>query len=93
MPDLRIILDGDGCWPDLVGDKAPEKVFDQHAQLSVARLPGGMRSGNDSVGIRVDMKDGKTFVFQTSMKLFLAAADAFRARQEMERQAAGPVPH
>lgn len=89
MPSLKIILDGDGCWPDLVGDKAPERVFDQHAELAVARLPGGMCSGADSVSIRADMKDGKTFVFQTSMTLFLAAADAFRARQEMERAAAG----
>jgi hypothetical protein len=90
MPSLNIILDGDGCWPDLVGDKSPEKVFDQHVSLAVARLPGGMCSGADSVAIRADMKDGRVLVFQTSMALFLAAADAFRARQQAEEQASHP---
>lgn len=86
MPTLRIILDGDGCWPD--ADPAqPHVHFDQQTALAVARLPGGMSSGNGSVSIRLDMPDGSIIIAQTSERLFLAAADAFRAVAEMERKA------
>lgn len=85
MPELSIILDGDGCWPDLHG-KPPEQVkWDSHVGVpSIARLPMGTVQGNDSVAFRVDLPNGDAIITQLTMKLFLAAADAFRARMEME---------
>ena len=85
MPGLSIILDGDGCWPDLV-DKAPEQVkWDSHVGIpSIAKLPMGTVQGNDSVALRLDMPNGDVILTQLTMKLFLAAADAFRARMDME---------
>lgn len=93
MPALNIILDAEGCWPDIsrrLQDKSA--TWDECKSLSVARLTGGMQSGADSVAIRLDMNDGKTHVVQTSMALFLAAADAFRARQQFEAAQAGDKP-
>lgn len=85
MPALNIILDGDGCWPDL-NDKPPEKVrWDSHIGTpAIAKLPMGTEAGNDSVALRLDMPNGDVIVTQFTMKLFLAAAAAFRARMEME---------
>jgi hypothetical protein len=85
MPQLNIILDGDGCWPDL-HEKAPAQVkWDSHIGApSIAKLPMGTLGGNDSVALRLDMPDGSVVITQFTMKLFLAAADAFRARMEIE---------
>jgi hypothetical protein len=85
MPGLSVILNGDGCWPDLA-ERPPEQVkWDTHiATPSIARLPIGTVQGNDSVTLRLDMPNGDVILTQLTMKLFLAAADAFRARMEME---------
>lgn len=73
MLGLTIILDGEGS---LRG----KEVEEAHGELIVLALEGGMASGNPSVGIAVERPDGSFLLAQTSMKLFLTAADAFRAR-------------
>jgi hypothetical protein len=80
MPTLRIILDGDGCWPDASDAEHGEQL--QHAVPSVALLPGGMTSGRASVGIRIDLPDGRFVVAQTSLALFRAAVAAFNGREQ-----------
>lgn len=74
---VNIHLDGDGAWPDMAN--APT------AQLeAVARLKGGMKSGKSSVGFRIRMPDGQDVFCQTSMRIFLAIADAFRAADKLD---------
>lgn len=85
MIALDIILDGDGCWPDVRVN--PDVQFNKHTAMSIARLRGGMTSGKGSVAVRLDMADGRVVIAETSMTFFLAAADAFRARAEHEKGA------
>lgn len=81
MPALNIHVDGEGCWPDLawtVGQDGPKTLTT--AIVSVACLPHGMLSGAPSVTIRLDLPDGTVALAETSLALFLMAADAFVAR-------------
>lgn len=48
--------------------------------LRITALAGGMMSGAPSVMLRLDLPDGRTVLAQTSLRLFLAAADMLRAR-------------
>lgn len=76
--EVDVVLDGEGAWPDLAGcgkfhhEQRPKR-------LSFARLPRGMTSGRSSVAIRIDREDGTVLVVETTMRLFLSVADAFRA--------------
>lgn len=71
---LSIILDGDGSLREYAG-----KI--ENAQLTkVIVLEGGMASGKPSVAVVVETSDGRAFLGETSLSLFLAAADAFKAR-------------
>lgn len=82
MPELRLILDGDGCWPDLVEKTAAGKVHHlaEGARIDLAGLPGGMRGGHASVAFRFDLPNGETVIAETSLRLLLTAADTFKAR-------------
>lgn len=82
MPRLNISLEGDNCWPDLADKR--EQVIHITEGFSVAALSGGMQSGKASVAVRIDLPDGTTVVAETSMRLFLTAADMFRARYRQE---------
>ena len=68
---INLNLDGDGVWPDLA-----DKQLVEAAAIHVAALSGGMASGKPSVTIRMDLPDGSVVIGQTSLALFLAAADA-----------------
>ena len=73
---ISIILDGDGCWPDL-----KTRPWSKGAIMSIAALPNGTSGGSPSVTIRVETNDGKTIILaETTMRLFLGAARAFRAK-------------
>lgn len=48
--------------------------------MRVGALPGGMTSGKASVAISFFLPDGRPVIAETSLALFLAAADALRAR-------------
>ena len=75
MPGLKIILDSEGCWEDL-REYPPSLTQD----LEVAGIPGGMASGKPSVMLRLNLPNGTTVLGETSLALFLTAADALRAR-------------
>jgi hypothetical protein len=75
---MRIILDGDNAWPDLVGKRVHH--IGGGGEIQVAGLEGGMQSGLPSVTIRIDLPNGEVVLAETSMRLFLNAAKAFMAR-------------
>lgn len=79
MPAMNIILDGDNAWPDL-REKVADGTLPETEAVSVACLPRGMNSGKPTVAIRLDLPDGTAVIGQTSLALFLTAADAFKAR-------------
>lgn len=51
----------------------------------IGRLPGGTDSGKSTVTVLVTMPDGKQVMAQTTMALFLAAAQALRGADERGR--------
>lgn len=77
MPSLNIILQ-EPAWPELAEPGA--KVVFTHLPIGVTGLAGGMESGKPSVALRVDLEDGTAVVAETSLALFLTAADALKAR-------------
>ena len=72
---MGVILDGEGCWPDIQDNKIIRAVG-----LQVAALQGGMKGGSPSVAFRIDLEDGQTVIAETSLKLLLTASDLFRAK-------------
>jgi hypothetical protein len=88
MPELHIILDGSGQIPQLADGRPVIKVDD----FTIAALPHGMSTGRPSVAVVIDLPDGAHVFAQTSLRLLLSAADAFKARYGDPRQddPAGP---
>lgn len=86
MPGLKLIMDGDGCWPDLrkPGPRPVYHVADE-ALPELAYLERGMQSGKPSVALRLNMADGTTVVWETSLDILVAAASAMKARSERDR--------
>lgn len=81
MNGIKIIIDGEGCWPDIA-----EKIVDGdliHLSngnvIEIAMLRGGTKSGKPSLSIRIDLPDGKVVIAETTLELFVAAARAFEA--------------
>lgn len=85
MLGLKVTLDGDDAWPDLREKRDSIIHLSNDAPpLQVLGLSGGMQSGRPSVALRLDLPCGCVVVAETSMVLFLAAAQALRARYESE---------
>lgn len=77
MPRLDVILDGDGA----VTDVPLEKIGHTTEPIKVAALAGGMQSGKPSVAICMYLPHGGGCVIgETSLALFLTAADILKAR-------------
>jgi hypothetical protein len=77
---IHVILDGDYCWPDL---RQKEKVYHLASgapPIQVAALEAGMTSGRPSVSIRLDLDQDTVVVAETSLRMFLAVAEALKAR-------------
>lgn len=92
MPALNIILDGTGAWPDLAEKQARGLFIHTQGDMAVAALPGGCESGAPSVSIRIDLPNGQSIMAETTLALWLTAADAFRAKYGDPRGPAVPVP-
>jgi hypothetical protein len=75
MPGMTIHLEGDGVWPEMA-----KKTILHVQDFDVAALDGGMQSGAPSIAIKIDLPTGQVVFAETSLKLFLTAADAFKAR-------------
>lgn len=95
MPGLPLHIHGDQCWPDLADMAArleDGRVIHLRGEgLEMARLPGGMSSGNSSVTIRVNLPDGRVVLAETSLALLRMAVQAFDAADaaDAERAARG----
>jgi hypothetical protein len=81
MPTLHIVLDGDDAFPHLRG----RECF-RTDEFAVSALEGGMTSGQPSVAVIIELDDGRWVFAETSLKLFLAAADAFKGKYGDPRQ-------
>lgn len=80
---LHVILDGDGCWPD-IADKA---VVHPKGEIQIAYLRGGTVDGlSPTVAIRIDLADGRVVFAETTLALFLSAAQLFEAKQKVEAE-------
>lgn len=77
-PIIRLILEGDGAFKDLA-DKE-ERVIHLTGPFTVAALERGMRSGNPSLSIRIDLPDGRVVVQETSMRMWLTVARALEGK-------------
>jgi hypothetical protein len=81
MPTITLRLHGDNAYPDLAA--RPEAVIhlgNDAPPIGITALAGGMASGNASVMLRLDLPDGRVVLAETSLRLFLLAADALRAQ-------------
>jgi hypothetical protein len=79
MPALRFELNLEGAWPDLDPTVGVGRIRFQTTQdIVVGGLAGGMRSGQPSVMLRLNLPDGSVALGETSLGLFLQAADALR---------------
>ena len=76
MLALTILMEGDGMLKDI----PEEKIVHVVQPITVAALDQGMTSGKPSVAIAIPLEDGRIVLAETSMRLFLAAARAFRTR-------------
>ncbi len=74
MIALRLFPHADGM---LEGDTDRLVVVDQPVRIGA--LAHGMESGKPSVGIALELPDGRIALGETSLALFLAAADTLKA--------------
>lgn len=81
MPQLKIVMDAEGAWPDLRKKLANGKAkwLSTEGELALGVLPHGMKSGQPSVAIRIDLPNGHTVVAETSAKVLVAAAQSIMA--------------
>ncbi|MBX3605346.1 MAG: hypothetical protein KF788_08745 [Piscinibacter sp.] len=86
MTTLRIILDGDGAFPEA----KPERFG---LATAIGRLPAGMQSGKSSVVIELTMPDGTKAYGQTSLAMLAMAVQAMQARDEADAAIAGGQAH
>lgn len=82
MPCRMDIRLGDGQWPELLDKMKEGKVIHvaENGVIGVGGLAGGMTSGKPSVVLVIHLPDGRSVMAETSLRLFLMAADALRAR-------------
>ena len=77
MISLVIKLNGDGI---LAGFPMEKIINLDDTPITITTLEGGMQSGAPSVGFIFDLPDGRKVFAQTSVRLFISAADAIKAR-------------
>lgn len=81
MSELRILLDGDGCWPDLADKVGTPAVCHVTEGVEVALLRGGMMSGSSSVTVRAPLADGRVVLMEVSLRQLEMAVQAFRVAE------------
>ena len=87
MPVIRINTGGDNAWSDLrqmveANDPRLIQAMGDETVWALTILEGGMVSGRYSVGLRLDLPDGRHVVAETSWDAFRAAFLALRAKIE-----------
>jgi hypothetical protein len=99
---IDIVLDGDGCWPDLTAKRAAGKVVWDARLAAVSLLPDGEvidgftgeRKRIPIVTLRVELPDGTTAIVQVKLDALKMITRAFDGRLEYlaELAAKGGVP-
>lgn len=75
MIDLRVILDGEGCWPE-IGE------WERGEIKEIARLTEGMVSGKSSVAVKIVLESGKIVWAETSFNLLRNAVRAMEIAED-----------
>jgi hypothetical protein len=79
MSVIRIILEGEGAFPELAGRDDLIHMGDDSV-IAITGLEEGMESGLPSVAMCFWLPDGTPVLCETSLRLLLTAADALKAR-------------
>jgi len=74
---LKLHTEEEGAFEDF---QKKEIIHLKEGVLRVAALEKGMTSGKPAVAFGFEIGDGKVVLAETSLALFLSAADALRAR-------------
>jgi hypothetical protein len=69
---------GDNQWPELQSKELIQ--VGEGADIGVGALDAGMTSGLPSVALFIPLPDGRVVFAETSLRLFLTAADLLLAR-------------
>jgi hypothetical protein len=77
MPNLKVELYGDGCWPELA-----EKGHQTGELVAVALLEKGTAQGRPTVTFRIELPDGGTLLVETTWRLLDFAYGAIKASIE-----------
>lgn len=81
MVVLTIELNAEGRWTDIEEAEREGKFIDGRAgRLSIGGLPAGTQSGKPTVAFKLALPDGRVLFTETTLALFLTAADALKAR-------------
>lgn len=80
MPSMTIKLDGDGAWPEIAEARRTGKLIEVKEEIEISALPLGMVGGRTSIAFKIPLPDGRIVFAETSLRLLLLAADAFRAK-------------
>lgn len=103
---VKIVFDlSQGQWADLHDETLPqvegvwplrdgvEWMGVDTTELSIGRLPGGIREtgGSPAVIIRANRKDGTVILIETSLGVFVKAAEMMMSLDDMEHQATDAI--
>ena len=76
---ITVNVEGDEAWPDLL-ERNVIHLGNDAPPIRIGGLARGMTSGLTSVAICIILPDGRAVLAETSLRLFLMAADLLRAR-------------
>ena len=78
---INLVGKGEEFWKDIEAKnlQVPSGVK-KGLSIRIACLEAGMQSGKPSVVIATEQEDGSFVLAESSLALFLTAADAFKAR-------------
>ena len=80
MVELKVILEGDAAFRDLLDKKEIIYLDNDAPPITVAAFHHGMKSGKASVMIWIDLPDNRVVLAETSLRLFITAADLLKAK-------------
>ena len=80
MAGIKLELNKEGAFADLKGKIEANQVYHTDAPFTIAVVEHEAALGAPTLILRFDFPDGRTFLQETSVPEFMAAADAVRAR-------------
>lgn len=83
MPQLTITVNIDETpWEDIAEKRGTDQMIEAMGgvPIRIGALPRGMASGATAVAIMIELPDGRVVLTETSLALFLMAAQALKAK-------------